>query len=259
MILLLGGTSSTAALATRIAESGRQVLVSRATEIPLEVGIHPNIESRCGPLDEKSLAQLIDQRNISAIVDATHPYAATIRAMAGEVARQKAIPYLSFTRRLVVQSEDSNVELAADHEMAAARAFAHGRPVLLSIGVRNLAPYAAHWRQSGIPMWVRVLDRPESVEACRQVGIPDERVLTGRGPFSLEENLRQIRALGIGVLVTKDSGPEGGTAEKLEAARAAGCKVVVVERPPRDGATEFTEVESLIEELVRRTSGPAGP
>ena len=252
MILLLGGTSSTAALATRIAESGRRVLVSRATEIPLDVGAHPSIESRCGPLDEESLARLIDQRRIAAIVDATHPYAATIRAVACSVAGRKGIPYLSFTRHLAVEREDANVELVPDHETAAARAFAHGRPVLLSIGVRNVAPYAAQSRRSGIPMWARVLDRPESVAACRQAGGPGERILTGKGLYSVAENLRQIRELGIGVLVTKDSGPEGGTAEKLEAARVAGCKVVVVQRPPPNGGDEFTEVERLIEELIRR-------
>ncbi len=257
MILLLGGTSSTAGLATQIAERGWRVLVSRATNIPLDIGTHPNIESRCGPLDEESLFRLIDQRQIAAIVDATHPYAATIRATARRVADVKGIPYLSLTRSIVVDGEDPNVELAPDHESAARRAFAHGRPVLLSIGVRNLAPYVAESRRRGVPVWARVLDRPESVAACRQAGVPEQCILTGRGPYSMEENRRQIRELGIGVLVTKDSGPEGGTQEKLEAAGAEGCLVVVVARPSHDGVAEFMDVDLLIEALIRRTSGSA--
>jgi precorrin-6A/cobalt-precorrin-6A reductase len=253
MILLLGGTSSTAAVATRMAEQGWRVLVSRATEIPMDIGTHPNIESRCGPLDDESLTRLIDQRKIAAIVDATHPYAAIIRATASRIARQKGILYFRFTRASTAIGDDPNVERAADHETAAMRAFAHGKPVLLTTGVRNLAPYVAQSRRSGLKLWARVLDRPESVAACRQAGIPQECVLTGKGPYSAEENLRQIRALEVGVLVTKDSGPEGGTLEKLQAARTAGCKVILVERPPAgDNNAEFSDVEELIQELVRR-------
>ena len=74
----------------------------------------------------------------------------------------------------------------------------------------------------------------------------EECIVAGRGPFSLEENRRQIRAFGIGTLVTKDSGRAGGVREKLAAARAEGCRVVVLRRPPAEPAAAFAEVEALI-------------
>ena len=51
------------------------------------------------------------------------------------------------------------------------------------------------------------------------------------GPFSKELNLAIIRQYGIGALVTKASGGAGGFWDKVEAAREAGCALVVVERP----------------------------
>ena len=130
---------------------------------------------------------------------------------------------------------------------AAQAAFAYGKPVLLTTGVRNLAPYAAAARRTGLPLVVRVLERPASRAACRQAGIPDERVLTGRGPFSVEENCRQIRDFGIGVLVTKDSGRAGGVLEKLQAARDEHCRIVVLHRPDAAGPDAVSSVSELLQ------------
>ena len=253
MILLLGGTSDTAPIAIAFARAGRRVLVSKATDVPLAIGDHPGIECRCGPLDDDALAELIRQRAICAVVDATHPYAVAIRARAGRVAQALGIPYLSFVRPSSFDSIDPDIQFAANHVAAADLAFAHGRPVLLTVGSRNLAAYAEKASQTGVPLFVRVLDHPSSLAVCRAAGLPDDRILTGRGPYSVEVNRQQIRAFGIGVLVTKDSGQAGGVAEKLEAARAEGCKIIVVQRPDLAAPTALTSIDAILAAL------PASP
>ena len=250
MILLLGGTSDTRPIAMRLAERGYRVLVSQATDVPLEAGAHPNVETRSGPLDEHNLAELVDRRKIGAMVDATHPYAAAIHAAAARVAEEKDIPCFRFVRPAAVDAATPDVEFAPDHPAAAVAAFRRGRPVLLTTGTRNLAPYVAQSRRTGLPLIVRVLDRSDSLEACLDAGIPPEHILAGRGPFSLADNRRQIRAFGVGVLVTKDSGAAGGTAEKLEAARAEGCEIIVVTRPDIGNKPIFADVDALIEALA---------
>jgi precorrin-6A/cobalt-precorrin-6A reductase len=251
MILLLGGTSSTSPLALGLARAGYRVLVSKATDVPLEVGDHAGIETRWGPLDEEGLAALVAARQIRAIVDATHPYASLIRATAARVARAMAVPYLSFSRGSAVAPDDSSVQWVADHAAAAAAAFVPRRPVLLTTGARHLAPYVEESRRTGVRLVARVLDHPDSLASCRQAGLSPAQVITGRGPYSLEENLRQIRRFEIGVLVTKDSGPAGGTREKLRAAEAAGCRVIVIARPAQADAGSFTDVDALVAELAR--------
>ena len=98
MILLLGGTSETAPLAAGMVKAGFAVLVSTATDIPLELDDHPRLRRRSGPLDAPGLEKLIRDNAIHTLVDATHPYATAIRALAAATARRLSIPYLTFVR-----------------------------------------------------------------------------------------------------------------------------------------------------------------
>jgi precorrin-6A/cobalt-precorrin-6A reductase len=279
MILLLGGTSDAAPLAVRLAEAGYHVLVSQATDTPLAAGEHPAITVRRGLLDDAGLAELVRDRGIRGLVDATHPYAAAIRRRAARVAAALGIPCLRFERpaALLVPSSGTpvGIEFVDGHAAAAAAAFAHRRAVLLTTGSRHLAPYVEQARRTSVPLVARVLDDRRSLEACRAAGILDEKgdsphlperpfgcfaqmgtvpffhVVAGRGPFSVQENRRQIQAFGIGVLVTKDSGAAGGTGEKLEAARIEGCRVVVLRRPQIAGPHVFGQAEALLATLLR--------
>ena len=293
MILLIGGTSETAPLASGIADAGYAVLVSMATAAPLAIGDHPRISRRAGRLDEEGMVALGKGKGIRAIVDAAHPYAVATHAAAQNAAQRLVIPCLVFRRpealtpesgrrpdavpvdgaapilekgfpgssaetasipsidapfkvaghRLAPPAEsppdnaghseatESPVRFAADHNEAAEMAFAEGRPVFLTTGARNLAPYAEAARRTGVPLAVRILDAPESPAACRAAGIPEDRIIAGRGPFSLQENLAAIRRFDIGVIVTKESGRAGGFDAKLAAAQQANCRLIVLRRP----------------------------
>jgi precorrin-6A/cobalt-precorrin-6A reductase len=230
MILLIGGTSETAPLASGIARAGYDVLVSTATDVPLAIGEHPRIRRRMGRLDEEGLVALAGEQRIRAIVDAAHPYASAAHAATRNAAKHLGIPCLVF-HRPEGKTSGVPVRFVADHREAAAVAFAHGRPVLITTGSRNLAPYAEAARRTGIPLAVRVLDSPESLAACRAAGIAGDRIITGRGPFTPEDNFTAIRRFGIGVIVTKESGRAGGIDAKLAAARRENCLVVVIRRP----------------------------
>ena len=246
MILLLGGTSETAPVAEALARAGYRVLVSTATDIPLAIGSHPHIEHRRGRLDAGQMTALIRERGLQALVDATHPYASAVRATAVLVAEALKLPYLRFERPGSVGKGDGAL-IAVDHEQAALLACESGKPILLTIGSRNVLPYALAARKAGITLWARVLDHPDSHNSCRDAGIPADHVLTGRGPFSVEENRRVIANYGIGVLVTKDSGDAGGVPEKLEAAQLENCRAIVVGRPQISGG--FHDVADLVQKL----------
>lgn len=246
-VLLLGGTSETAPLAEALADEGLSVLVSTATDVPLDVGRHPSIRRRSGPLDEASLTRLLQAEHVRAVVDATHPYAAIIGGLSREVCARMELPYFRWLRPAALKEKNGTL-FAADHAEAAARAFSYGTPVLLTIGSRNLELYVRESRRTGLPVVVRVLDHPDSLSACKNLGLPSEAVLTGKGPFSVEDNRAVIRRFQIGVLVTKDSGKAGGAPEKLEAARLEKCRVLVVRRPEPTGSC-FNKVEFLLSAL----------
>lgn len=250
MILLLGGTSETATLAEALATAGYRVLVSTATDIPLSVGSHRNIAHRTGRLSEPAMKALIQQEGIQVIVDATHPYASEIRTMAGRMADALGIHYLPFVRPRAAIPGD--VRVVATHEEAAKIACSAKGPVLLTIGSKDLRPYAKAAALSNTPLVVRVLPHPDSIDSCRRAGIPVERIVAGRGPFGIEDNRQVIRQFDIKVLVTKNSGTAGGIMEKLEASRLENCLVVVVDRPPLLSMCTFDDVNTLVRELPIR-------
>lgn len=155
------------------------------------------------------------------------------------------------------QDEGAPIRFAADHAEAARIAFADGRPVLLTTGSRNLAPYADEARRTGVPLAVRVLDAPESLAACAAAGIPAEGIIAARGPFSTAENLAAIGRFGIGVLVTKESGEAGGLEAKLAAAAAAACVVVLIRRPEIPAAGPIFADPAALVAALRRLVPPA--
>ncbi len=244
MILLLGGTGDTAPVATGLAEAGHDVLVSTATTVALNVGDHPRITRRSGPLAPEELTELLRHHGVRAIVDTTHPYAAQITQIAFNAARAVDIPYLRYVRPSAVDGAD-DVLVAEDHDRAAALAFSFGRPVLATTGSKNIAPYVQEARRSGVGITARILPEPASLDICRQAGLTEEELLPARGPFSVEENRRDIRECGAGVLVMKDSGTAGGTEAKLQAARTESCHVVLVRRPPLVEADHYDSLDEL--------------
>lgn len=245
MILLLGGTSETAEISTALADAGWPVLVSTATDVELNVGDHPDVTRRVGPLDAEAMGRLVAEMGVKAIVDATHPYAAQAHATTARVAKEAGIPCLRWQRPGAAM-EESVVSFADDHEQAAVLAASFGKPVLLTIGSTNLAPYVREALQAGVLLVARILDRPESVAAALAAGVPEQRIIQGRGPFSAEENIALIREYAVKVIVTKDSGEAGGVPAKIQAARSERCWVIVVRRPDEAGCAAYNDVASLV-------------
>ncbi len=247
MILLFGGTSETAELALALTQTGEQILVSTATDAPLDIGDHPAILRRCGRLDRAGIVALIKEKLIRVVVDGSHPYAVELHATVAAAARQAKIPCFRYQRKTVVTVED-DLFFVVDHQAAAVIAVELEVPVLLTTGSRQLSPYVELLKSHNIPLYARVLPHPESEYACDQAGLPSENRIVGRGPFSEAENRELIRSKGIGVLITKDSGTRGGVNEKISAARQENCQIIVVQRPAEEQGYRqiFADLEDLV-------------
>lgn len=255
MILLLGGTTEATSIANALAEAGFEVLLSTSTSIPPRGALRPGIRQRTGELDRRGLADLIRTQKIGIVIDATHPYAAAISINACSACQQTGITYVSLDRPSAVTNAP-DILWAADHDRAATRSVSFGQPVLLTIGVRNLAPYAAAARSRGIQLVARILDHPSSVETCRRLGLKAEQIVRANGPFSVTENALLIARHQIGVLVTKDSGDAGGVGNKIAAARDSGCRIVVVKRPPRP-QPGYSSISALMDAVRRCVPSPS--
>ncbi len=254
MILVLGGTSDSLDVLARLVEKGWPVMVSMATNNPMEFPDSPLITARRGALDISGMITLIRRHDIRIVIDATHPYATEVTRNAREACSTTGIAYFRLTRNTTVEGA-ANLILASNHEDAAYRAAALGGTVLLTIGTKHLATYVSVFGDHASRLIVRILPNRESVEVAKRLGIPEEHTIAAKGPFPYADNVMLIRKFHVNVLVTKDSGTRGGTEEKIRAAQDEGCHVIVIQRPATEAAGAFSDSQALVDTVDRYIRG----
>lgn len=176
---------------------------------------------------------------VSAVVDATHPFAARISARAARVCAALDLPLL----RLCVPPWPSEAGWRRHPDAgAAAAAMPPDARVFLATGPGAAGAFAGR----GAAVFCRRID-----PAPARSGV--EWIL-GRPPFALPAERALLASLKITDLVTKDS---GGARAKLDAAAALGVAVHVIDRPPpppeqQDATDDLDRAEAFI----RRHAGP---
>jgi precorrin-6A/cobalt-precorrin-6A reductase len=239
-VLILGGTGEARRLAAALADRPDVHVVSSLAGRVADPALPPG-EVRVGGFGGvPGLTGYLRTGRIDAVVDATHPFAATMSAHAVAAADATGVPLLVLRRPgWVAQRGDrwSRVPTLAD---AARTVTGFGDRVFLTTGRQGLGAFA------GVDAWflVRSVDPPDPPLPRRA------EVLLDRGPFTVDGERDLLRRHRIDVLVTKDSGGTM-TAAKLIAARELAVPVVMVDRPP---ATTAPAVES-IDEVVRWVAG----
>ncbi|WP_046242171.1 precorrin-6A/cobalt-precorrin-6A reductase, partial [Delftia tsuruhatensis] len=111
----------------------------------------------------------------------------------------------------------------SDMQAAAAALPQAAARVFLAVGRKQLAAFAGQPQHHYL---LRLVDAPEP----GSLPLPHTTVVLGRGPFSADDDEALLRTHGIEWLVAKNAGGEA-TRGKLDAARALGLPVVMVQRP----------------------------
>ncbi|MEU7629691.1 cobalt-precorrin-6A reductase [Nocardia sp. NPDC049220] len=234
-ILILGGTREARELAhIASGERGFEIVSSLAGRV--RTPLLPEGAVRVGGFGgAEGLRDWVAANGIDAVVDATHPFAATISANAAAAVKDSGVPLVCLRRpSWSAQTGDRWVRVP-DLAAAAEAVAALGERVFLTIGrqgVRAFAGLGGQW------FLIRAIDPPEGPLP------PHREILLARGPFTVEGESRLIAQHRIDVLVGKDSGGDQ-TAAKLVAARAAGVPVVVIDRP------KFPECDVLVETVAQ--------
>ena len=263
-VLILGGTAEARALATALAGmlGVRPIssLAGRVAEPALPAG-----EVRIGGFGgADGLAGWLVAERIAAVVDATHPFAATISWSAAQAAAAAGVPILALRRPGWTERPGDDWRRQPSPE-AAARALdgltLDGRPrdgralegvagrVFLTTGRTGLAPFAAldrHW------FLIRSIEAPRPPLPCRH------QLLLARGPFSVRQEIALMREHRIQVLVTKDSGGPL-TEAKLVAARELGLPVLMIQRPPLPEIAAVPTVQAARDWVAALVAGSAQP
>jgi precorrin-6A/cobalt-precorrin-6A reductase len=230
-VLLLGGTAEARALAARL-HPDVEVISSLAGRVPdpaLPVG-----RVRIGGFGgAEGLRRWLRDERVDAVVDATHPYAATITATAAAVCHELGLAHLVLAR----PAWDPGEAILAGSDAQAAHIVAARRysRVFLTTGRSGTAAF------TGVPAWflIRAVTAPAADTLPRR-----HQLVLSRGPYRYDDELALLREHRIDALVTKNSGG-AMTRPKLDAAAALGVAVVMVDRPPLPpGVTTVATVDA---------------
>ena len=230
MILVLAGTSEGREAAVRLAKEGLPVMASTAT------GYGGELLSRSfggkiitGPLQLEDIARVIKDYQVKKVIDATHPFALEITENARRVCSEGGIAYERLERPALDFEPGEGIITARDTEEAVQIAAATEGIIFLTIGSNKLEYFASVIDPGRLV--VRILPLEKSLEKCFDYGILPDNIIAMQGPFDEELNYILFKRYRASLVISKESGPAGGTAEKISAARKLSIPLVLISRP----------------------------
>ena len=254
-LLIFAGTTEGSAVTQAALARGHAVTVSVATaygaELFHELPVAPTALTLLqGRRTETELLSLVPA--FDAVIDATHPYAATVTQSLRTVCQTTQTPYY----RLLRQPQHIQYERLQEFSTLTALVdalFAVEGNIFVATGSKELSAFSVlpRYRER---LFVRVLPSVEALQACERVQLPASHIIAMQGAFSCELNAALFRQYECSALVTKESGAAGGYAEKIEAARALSMDVYALLPPVEATARVFTDAAALltaVEEEVR--------
>jgi len=235
--LILGGTIEARLLADALAKRpGVTVTLSLAgrTANPLPQPVPVRIGGFGGA---DGLAAYLRDERIDALIDATHPYAATISANAAEAVRATGVPLVALRRKAWTKVDgDSWVEVATMDE--AVRALGQApRRAFLALGRKELQPFTA------APQHVYLIRSVDPVDP--PLAVPHAIYIAARGLFSEAEDRALLKRHRIDVVVAKNSGGSA-TYGKIAAARTLQLPVIMLARPALPEVSSVATVEEAL-------------
>jgi precorrin-6A/cobalt-precorrin-6A reductase len=246
-ILILGGTAEARQLGERLAgrsEYSAVLSLAGRTAAPAGQAVPVRIGGFGGAA---GLADYLRGERIDLLIDATHPYAATISA--------NAVHATTLANRVLLVLRRSPWEAVAGDRWAEVGDSAEAVPALgeapravfLALGRQEIAPFAAAPQHRYLVRSVDPVDPP--------LAVPRAVYITGRGPFPEADERVLLGQHRIEVIVAKNS---GGAASygKIAAARALGLPVVMLRRPAppempaRPGLPQAATVATVAEAMA---------
>ena len=219
-LLLLAGTGEARRIALRLEGRDAVASIAGATRDPNAL----RLPSRVGGVGgSDAFRNYLKAEGISAVLDATHPYAVRISRRSAQICAQQGVPFLQFLRPAWQPETGDNWTEIASEEQAAAH-IPLGATVFLGTGRQSLERFA---NLVGRDVICRQIDPPSGP-------FPFEggHFLVGRPPFSVEDELALFKERKIDWLIVKNAGG-AASRTKLVAAKKLGLPVLMLARPPQ--------------------------
>jgi cobalt-precorrin-5B (C1)-methyltransferase len=266
MILVFGGTTEGRRAAEVLEEAGNSYYYSTKTgeqELTLHYGVRTD-----GAMDGEAMRQFIREHAIRLMVDAAHPFAATLHQTIGEVASDMRIPVIRYER--IYPPRDPDITWIDDYRQVPTDIHS----LLATTGVQSISKLK--WLEAeGVKVIYRILNRESSIRLAHEQGATDEQLCfyhTGDDPIGDSPHViryashtgdsPQSSPQGADAILLKESGLSGGFVEKVAEAREKGMRIIALKRPELSFANTVNgpyglrrAVEKLLPEFYPLHSG----
>lgn len=189
------------------------------------------------------LADYLRGESITHVVDATHPFAAQMSRNAVAACEATGTPLCTFERAPWMAGAGDRWTHVPDIAGAVAALPEAPSRVFLAIGKQNLGDFA---RAPQHHYLLRLVDAPEG-----PLPLPDAEAVIARGPFDAASDRALLQDRRIGWIVAKNAGGSGARA-KLDAARALGLPVILIDRPALPPRRVADSIEKVMAFLAHR-------
>lgn len=243
-VLIFAGTTEGRELAEYLNRHEVETHVCVATEYGEKLLINGAfLQVHRGRLDAEEMKHLMKEQGISLVIDGTHPYAAAVSANIRCACTECRIAYQRLLRK--ASGEDDSSIYVASVEKAVEYLSGTKGNIFVSTGSKELEKFTAlpDFRER---VYARVLSTGEAAAQCSAMGLEGRHLICMQGPFGEALNREMMKHVEAAYLVTKESGRQGGFAEKIRAARAAGVKAIVIGRPADVEGTDEREIKRCL-------------
>ncbi|MCQ2417393.1 MAG: precorrin-6A reductase [Oscillospiraceae bacterium] len=242
--LIFAGTTEGRKLAEFCSAHQISADVSSATEYGAQL-LPKNIGILTGRLDTDGICSLIQKKQYTCVIDATHPFATEVTENIRNACRLQEVPYWRLLRKMLPVQGEAVYSMAQITEL-----LNQNRDIVLSTLGSKSAEMLTSVKHFPERIRLRVLPSQETAELLYRLGFRD--FIQAKGPFSVQDNLRDIQQTGAKILLTKESGEIGGYPEKAEAAKQANIRLITLCRAKENGFS-FAEIT---EKILRAQENP---
>ena len=235
-ILLLAGTGDARRIANDLADLPLIASLAGATAKPED---YPCDLRTGGFGGAEAMSDWLTANRISAIIDATHPFATQISANAVKAAAATRIP-LTRIERPAWTKRPGEIWIDVPTVEAAAKALPTGARAFLATGRGSQDVFIA---RRDVWCALRLIDPPKTIYPG------NGEYIVSRPPFDEASEIALFKLLGVTHLVVKNAG--GAAARtKLQAAGKLGIPIIVVARPDQPGAAAEIPADQLRDWLM---------
>ncbi len=244
MILILGGTSDSLEICKYLNEKNIEYIISVTTSYGFDLAKKYTNNIILNKLTIEDMVEFIQNKNITKVIDATHPYATQVSENAIESTSITNIKYIRFEREsLLNKIEYQNKYIVDNIDEACEIANKIGKNIFIGTGSKNLHLYKQNIKNKNLIC--RVLPTSEVIESCEKIGFNADNIIAMKGPFSIEINCCTYSQYNIDLVITKESGQAGGFIEKIKACENLDIPVIIMKRKQINYPNVIQKIEDI--------------